>query len=130
LLEEELTTGGSAAFLTLQPVIRKYVINQLIEQVCKDILAVIATQSINKLGVLRSHALVKEQEEDDIKTIQIRLILTRVMDRLHMMSRSTNSVEQQLNEVLLLLQGQSAQAVGYAKANILNLLRSTEGGLQ
>jgi hypothetical protein len=130
LLEEELAPAGSAAFLTLQPVIRKYVINQLIEQVCKDILAVIATQSINKLGLLRSHALVKEQEEDDVKTIQIRLILTRVMDRLHMMSRSTNSVEQQLNEVLLLLEGQSAQAVGYAKANILNLLRSTEGGLQ
>lgn len=130
LLEEEPTTEGSAAFLTLQPVIRKYVTNQLSDQVCKDILTVVKNQSIDRLGLLRSHALLKEQEEDNLKEIQFRLILTRVMDRLNMMSRSTNSVEKQLHEVLLLLNGQSPQAVGYAKVNILNLLKSTEDGLQ
>ncbi|HAJ64783.1 MAG TPA: hypothetical protein DCP31_40705, partial [Cyanobacteria bacterium UBA8543] len=50
LLEEEPSTEGSTAFLTLQPVIRKYVTNQLIEQVCKDILTVAKNQSIDKLG--------------------------------------------------------------------------------
>jgi hypothetical protein len=131
LLEEEPTsTEGSAAFLTLQPVIRKYVTNQLIEQVCKDILTVVKNQSIDRLGLLRSHALLKEQEEDNLKEIQFRLILTRVIDRLNMMSRSANSVEKQLHDVLLLLKGQSPQAVGYAKVNILNLLKSTEDGLQ
>lgn len=39
-------------------------------------------------------------------------------------------VEKLLHEVLLLLKGKSPQAVGYAKVNILNLLRSREGGLQ
>ncbi len=130
LLEEEPSTEGSAAFLTLQPVIRKYVTNQLIEQVCKDIVTVVETQSIDKLGLLRSLGLVKEQEQDDVKEIQFRLIITRVMDRLYMMSRSANTVEKQLKEVLLLLKGQSPQAVGYAKVNLLNLLRSMEGGLQ
>ncbi|HAA33323.1 MAG TPA: hypothetical protein DCE56_43380 [Cyanobacteria bacterium UBA8553] len=130
LLEEEPSTEGSTAFLTLQPVIRKYVTNQLIEQVCKDILTVAKNQSIDKLGLLRSHALLKEQEEDNVREIHFRLIVRRVMDRLHVMSRSANSVEQQLHEVLILLKGQSPQAVGYAKINILNLLRSTEDDLQ
>jgi hypothetical protein len=102
----------------------------LIEQVCKDILTVVKNQSIDRLGLLRSHALLKEQEEDNLKEIQFRLILTRVIDRLNMMSRSANSVEKQLHDVLLLLKGQSPQAVGYAKVNILNLLKSTEDGLQ
>ncbi|HAJ64784.1 MAG TPA: hypothetical protein DCP31_40710 [Cyanobacteria bacterium UBA8543] len=74
--------------------------------------------------------MLKEQEEDNVREIHFRLIVRRVMDRLHVMSRSANSVEQQLHEVLILLKGQSPQAVGYAKINILNLLRSTEDDLQ
>ena len=93
-------------------------------------MAVVETQSIDKLGLLRSLGLVKEQEQDDVKEIQFRLIITRVMDRLYMISRSANTVDKQLKEVLLLLKGQSPQAVGYAKVNLLNLLRSMEGGLQ
>jgi len=130
LLEEEPTIEGTVAFLTLQPVIRKYVTNQLIEQVCKDIVAVVETQSIDKLGLLRSLGLVKEQEQDDVKEIKFRLVVTQVMDRLQMISKSANSVEKQLHAVVLLLKGQSPQAVGYAKVNILNLLGSKKGGFE
>jgi hypothetical protein len=129
LLEEQLTHEGSSALFTLQPVIMKYITNQLIEQVCKDIIAVVETQSLERLGVLRSLGLVKEQEQEDVQEIQIRLILSRVMDRLHMRLRGTTSIEEQLNGVLSLLQGRPAKAVGYAKANILNLLNLIESGL-
>jgi hypothetical protein len=74
--------------------------------------------------------LVKEQEEDDIKEIKIRLILTRIVDRLHMLLRGENTIEKQLYEVLSRLQEKSPKAVGYAKANILNLLGIIEAGVQ
>ncbi len=130
LLEEQPSTEGSEAMFTLQPVIMKYITNQLIEQVCQDIFAVVESQSIDKLGLLRSHALAKQEELDDVREIQIRLILTRVVDRLHMMLRGTNNLEDKLKEVLSRLQGITPKAVGYAKDNILNLLGIIEGGLQ
>lgn len=113
---------GNEAIFTLQPVIMKYVTHQLIEQVCRDILAVIETDSIEHLGLLRRLSLVKEEEDDDdLKAIQVRLILKRVIDRLNRMVSSTDSLEQQFNTVLLKLQGKSQQAIGYAQTNILNL---------
>jgi DNA-binding MarR family transcriptional regulator len=130
LLEEQPSLEGSEVIFALQPVIGKYITNQLIEQLCQDICAVVETQSIDELGLLRSHSLVKEQEEDDIKEIKIRLILTRIVDRLHMLLRGENSIEKQLYEVLSRLQEKSPKAVGYAKANILNLLGIIEAGVQ
>jgi len=115
---------------TLQPVVMKYVLNQLIEQVCQDIMATAATQSVNKLGLLRTHVLVKEQATKEVKQIQIRLILTRIVDRLYLTYTGTNPLEEQLNEILVMLQRHSSQAVGYANNNILNLLDAIEGKLQ
>lgn len=126
LLEKDESPEGSDAIFTLQPVFMKYVTNELIEQVCKDSLAVIETRSIAKLGLLRSHALVREQEQSDVIESQTRLILTRVIDRLPMILKSTKPIEKQLNEVLSMLQKQSPTAIGYAKTNILNLLRVIE----
>jgi hypothetical protein len=130
LLEEQPSVEGSEVIFALQPVIGKYITNQLIEQLCQDICAVVETQSIDELGLLRSHALVKEQEEDDVKEIKIRLILTRIVDRLHMLLRGENSIDKQLKQVLSRLQEKSPKAVGYAKANIINLLGIIEAGVQ
>jgi hypothetical protein len=129
LLEEQPSSEGGELIFTLQPVIMKYMTNQLIEQVSSDISAVVATQSTEKLGLLKSHALLKEQDQEDVQEIQIRLILTRVIDRLHMTLRGANSIEEQLKDVLSLLQGKPQKIVGYAPANILNLLDLIERGL-
>jgi transcriptional regulator with XRE-family HTH domain len=129
MLEEQPSTEDSAAIFTLQPVIMKYITNQLIEQVASDINAVVKMHSIEKLGLLRSHALVNEQEQEDVKEIQIRRILSRVVDRLHMTWRGSTSIEEQLKVVLSNLQGKPPKAVGYAKINVLNLLNLIEGGL-
>ncbi|NER98823.1 MAG: NACHT domain-containing protein [Symploca sp. SIO1B1] len=130
LLEKESSRAGNEATFTLQPVVMKYVINQLIEQVCQDIMATVVTQSVSKLGILRTHALVKEEATTEVKQIQIRLILTRIVDRLYLTSTGVNPLEEQLNQVLLMLQQHSTQAVGYAPTNILNLLDVIEGKLQ
>lgn len=130
LLEKASSREGNEVIFTLQPVVMKYVLNQLIEQVCQDIMATAATQSVNKLGLLRTHVLVKEQATKEVKQIQIRLILTRIVDRLYLTYTGTNPLEEQLNEILVMLQRHSSQAVGYANNNILNLLDAIEGKLQ
>ncbi len=130
LLEKASSREGNEAIFTLQPVVMKYVINQLIEQVCKDIMATVATQSISNLGLLRTHALVKEQATKEVKQIQVRLILTRIVDKLYLTLTGENPLEEQLNQVLSMLQRHSPQAVGYAQTNILNLLEVIGGKLQ
>ncbi|MGB7439822.1 MAG: NB-ARC domain-containing protein [Coleofasciculaceae cyanobacterium] len=130
LLDRETIAEESEAIFTLQPVVRKYVINQLVEQVCQDIFAVIETYSLSKLGLLRSHNLVKEEEEVDEKERQIRLILTPIRERLYLRLKNVNSLEKRLNEVLSMLQDKSLQTLGYAQVNILNLITLTEDRLQ
>ncbi len=106
------------ARFTIQPVVMKYVTTQLIQEVCNDILAIIETKDIDKIVRLRSHALVKEQEQDEIKEIQYRLILTRVKDRLSTILRGSRKIEEQLNQLLLKLEKESSTAVGYALKNV------------
>lgn len=118
----EKNTEASDARFTIQPVVMKYVTNQLIEQVCQDIFALIETQEIEKIGLLRSHALVKDQAPDEVKALQIRLILTRVKDRLSTILRGSRSMEEQLNDLLSMLSGQFPIAVGYAWVNIRRLV--------
>lgn len=112
---------GDEVYFTLNPLVMEYVTNQLVERVCQDICAVIKTQQIEKLGLLRSHALVKEEAPDEIKEIQIRLILTRVKDKLSRIL-SGSSIEKQLNELLLMLERGSLTEVGYALINIRRLI--------
>ena len=129
LLEKEPSSEGKEAIFTIDPVILKYVTNQFIDQVCKDISTICKNESINYLGLLRTHALVKEEEEEDIKEIQVRLILSQVRDRLFTTIKGTKSIEEQLNQVISLLAEKSPQAVGYAQANFMNLLALIEGKL-
>lgn len=110
----EKSTEPSEVLFTLQPVVIKYVNNQLVEQVCEDICE-------GKLEILRSHALVNAQE-DTIKEFQFKPILTSVKEQLITAFRSENSVVEQLNKILFMLQGKPPLEVGYAKDNILKLL--------
>lgn len=112
---------GDEVYFTLHPLVMEYVTNQLVEQVCQDICAVIKTQQIEKLGLLRTHTLVKEEAPDEIKEIQIRLILTRVKDKLSRIL-SGSSIENQLNELLLMLERASLTEIGYALINIRRLI--------
>ncbi|MCA1995031.1 MAG: NB-ARC domain-containing protein, partial [Coleofasciculus sp. S288] len=130
LLEEAQNPRGGEAIFTLQPVLMKYVTKQLIEQICQEIFAVIETHSIDELGLLRSLDLVKEQEQDNVKTIQNYQLLTQIIDGLTMTLSRTSTIEEQLSNLLLMLQGKSPQVVGYAQSNILNLLQVAESELQ
>ncbi|MCA1991954.1 MAG: NACHT domain-containing protein, partial [Coleofasciculus sp. S288] len=96
----EKSTEGREARFTIQPVVMKYVTDQLIEQVCQDLLAIIETQDIEKIIQLRDRALAREQEQDETKEMQFRPILTQVKDRLSKSLRGSQEIGEQLNELL------------------------------
>ncbi|MHC5860700.1 NB-ARC domain-containing protein [Nostoc sp.] len=125
LIETIQQSGESNAFFTLQPMVMKYVINIFIEEICQNIIAVIRTMSSEKLGLLKSHALVK-QDSENIQAMQIRLILTRVRDRLQLVVGDIKVLEVQLQQMLSHLRNYHSQAIGYAEHNLLLLLRETE----
>ena len=127
LLEKEPSSKGNEAVFTIEPVIVKYVTNQFIEQVCKDIWTACQTHLTSKIGLLRSHALVNKHDGDEVKVLQSRLLLKRILERLYMNVKGTNSLETQLKDLLSILQEDSPQAVGYGSANIANLLATSTG---
>ncbi|WP_348235325.1 NB-ARC domain-containing protein [Trichocoleus sp. DQ-A3] len=123
LIEKELSSTGSTQLFTLQPVVMKYVTNEFIEQICQDIIEGLKATPVEKLGLLRSHALVKDQEPDDIKAIQERLIIKRIQERLRNTLLDASGMEVQLRNFLSKLREYPPEAIGYAQDNLLKLLR-------
>ncbi|WP_337907009.1 NB-ARC domain-containing protein [Iningainema tapete] len=128
LMEQEQTSVDSTALFTLQPVIMKYVTNLFVEKICQNIIEVIRTKSIEKLGLLRTHALVKQESDDVQQCRQVRLILTRIQERLHLVMENTNAIKEQLQNLLSQLRGYPGRGNGYAEYNLQKLLRITETG--
>jgi len=100
---------------TQQPVVMEYVINQLIEQSCEELLA----QNIFLFG---SHALIKAQAKDYVRETQSSLILQPLIDRLVTELGSTATIADCLNQILEQLRGKSPKETGYVAGNALNLL--------
>jgi WD40 repeat protein len=106
----------TAALFTLQPVVMEYVSDQLIAQVCQEIL----TQEIE---CLRCHTLIKAQGKDYVRDTQIRLILKPIIDGLLAIFRREKDFVNQLNIILAKLRETSPLEPGYTAGNIINLLR-------
>ncbi|MEA5625955.1 NACHT and WD40 repeat domain-containing protein [Nostoc sp. UHCC 0251] len=105
----------STALFTLQPVVMEYVTQQLIEQVCEEIV----TQNIN---LFRCHTLMKATAKDYVRETQIRLIIEPVIDGLFAVLRSKKNLENQLIQILASLRETSPLEQSYTAGNILNLL--------
>ncbi|WP_316432881.1 NB-ARC domain-containing protein [Leptolyngbya sp. NK1-12] len=100
---------------TQQPVVMEYGINQLIEQVCREL--------IDQNGDLFiSHALIQAQAKDYVRETQSSLILQPLIDRLIAELGSTAAMAARLSQMLTQLRGKPAKATGYAAGNALNLL--------
>ncbi|NEU76206.1 hypothetical protein PI95_027690 [Hassallia byssoidea VB512170] len=125
LIEKQTSCCNHETLFTLEPVVMSYVINQFIEQIVQDIIEAMQANSIEKLGLLRIYPLVKEDEADNIKAIQVHFILTRVKERLHLKFKDASRVEMHLKNLLSKLRGYSNEAIAYAEHNLLNLLRET-----
>lgn len=98
-------------FFFLQPVVMEYVTERFIQQVCTEF----TTQQTDQL---RSHALLRVQAKDYIRTIQIRLIGQPVIEWLLSRFGSVAAIETQARQLL----AQQGKTPGYIGGNLINLL--------
>ncbi|MBW4512337.1 MAG: hypothetical protein KME64_38470 [Scytonematopsis contorta HA4267-MV1] len=127
---------------TLQPVVMEYVVDQLIEQISKEIsewqLEPHRRDRIYSVSTLfNTHALIKATAKDYIRLAQIKLILQPVIEQLLVKLQTKQGILTHLNEILNNLQQKNIEEIentlenyqlknfqlqpGYASGNILNL---------
>ncbi|MGG6240956.1 beta-propeller domain-containing protein [Nodosilinea sp. AN01ver1] len=115
LVEKNTSAQGRPVSFTQQPVVMEYATDRFIEQMHDEI-----TQG--NLALFNSHALVKAQAKDYLRTTQIRLILRPLIDRLMSQLGSQEGVCQRLHQVLAILRAQPPRQAGYGAGNLLNIL--------
>jgi WD40 repeat protein len=115
ILERRLPLEKVETGLTLQPVLIEYMTDKLIKQAIEEI-------KTNKPVILNSHALLKAQAKEYIRSIQIRLIINPIKDGLVTVFKHEKRVENQLVHILSAWREESPQEPGYLGGNILNLL--------
>ncbi|MCT7959878.1 NB-ARC domain-containing protein [Laspinema sp. D1] len=119
----EISTVEDEAHFTLQPAVMKYITKDLITLVCQEITTGIRTQNLEIFDRLRTHHLmIPERQNPEINSLQLRLILTPIKEKLVMKLRSDRRLGVHLNQMLALLAEKSALEVGYAAENLKNLL--------
>ena len=122
----EKTNEGGEILFTLQPLIMKYVSEDLVKQLRQEILEAIKTQGSEKMWLLKTHyfgkAIVKGK---GVKSYPTRSILSMVKNHLQTLFMQTTSSSEALNiltKVASDLQDRSPLDVGYASENIRNIL--------
>lgn len=110
-----LYQAKSDKYFTLHPVVMEYVTEQLISQVCAEIVT-------DNIVLLKRHALLKVTAKDYIKETQVRLILKPVIDQLLKIFDNFKTLKNQLDSILVKLQKTSILVSGYTAGNVINLL--------
>lgn len=124
LIEKEFYSFDTESKFTLEPVMMKYVTHKFIEEVCQNILEAMQAQSIEKLGLLGTHAFYKAPELKDTETTQPNPILTKIQEHLGVTWR--NNYQTQLKELLLKVRDCPSPKFQYAEQNIFKLLGEIE----
>ncbi|MGE5659692.1 MAG: NB-ARC domain-containing protein [Actinomycetota bacterium] len=125
-LIEKITESGETLF-TLQPLIMKYVTDQLAERVQEELLELIKTQTTDRLRLLKSHNLFKASpvKGKGSKANQTRSLINLVKNRLQALFIKTAGYEEQLailTKITSSVQDKPQLEVGYASENLRNVL--------
>ncbi len=115
--------GEKGAVFTLQEVVLEYVGEQLVEQVCDEIIRGSPT-------LLLTHALIKAQSNDYIRDGQVRMVMQPVLSRLMVHFRDEQELEQHLMRLAQLLREKPYAAQGYGGGNMVNLLACLKGHIR
>lgn len=110
------TLAESNVRYTQQAIVMEYVTERLIEQVCEEI-------EQAQIDCLRSHALIKAQAKEDVRDVQLRLIVQPILMRLIETQGSRENLKTLLLQLLSLQQQQAPLQPGYFAGNVINLLR-------
>ena len=116
-----LDTAGPKRF-TVQAAILEYATEQFIERICTEI-------ATGHITLLDTHALMKAQAEDYIRTDQLLHILQPIIERL-IQRLGRDGTEQRLQRLLYDLQQShdAGRKTGYTAGNILDLLVTLKDG--
>lgn len=118
-LQRRLPLERIAELRTIQPVLIEYITDRLTEIACEEI-------NIDELVLIEKHALIKATAKDYVRDMQIRLILTPVIEGLMDAFGDQKEVEKKLKQILSTLHNESPIKSGYTVGNCLNLLRQME----
>ena len=116
-LEEDKHSG-----FTLQPVIKEYLIQRLIDEVCQELIG-------NRINKFDKYALIKATAKDYIRETQIRLILSPISKKLANHFQIKERLIEQINNILTDLKQSPHLKSGYSGGNILNVLCYLEADL-
>ncbi|MBW4619888.1 MAG: hypothetical protein KME17_11110 [Cyanosarcina radialis HA8281-LM2] len=106
----EKTTAG----FTQQPVVMDYMTEQLISEVCNEII-------YGEIEILNAHVLVKAQGKEYVRNTAYRLILEPAIAKLLTAVKDRRLLEEKLQQIIYKLQEQAPRSPGYAVGNLLNL---------
>ena len=102
---------------TLQPLVTKYIIEELVEQSLEEIDRVLQSQDISHFKVLKNYSLTKDKDNSSGKTNS--RLLQRLKSRLQAVFRcDCPSIAQEIKQILPLLEGKKFLQIGYAISNL------------
>jgi len=109
---------------TQLPVLREYIINRLINELCQEI-------KTGQIELLNSYSLSKATSKDYIRKAQVRLIIQPFLKRLLQVKEvgGSRNIKNQLIQILSKWQQIFPKAPGYLGGNILNILCELETDL-
>ncbi|MBE9039964.1 NB-ARC domain-containing protein [Oscillatoriales cyanobacterium LEGE 11467] len=107
------TTEESEVLFTLQPLVKKYTIEEFVARSLDEIDEVLETEDIQYFKVLKIHALAKNSDR----------VLVRFMKNLRTMFCCEDSeIAEELRDIWISLNNKDAKAIGYATENIEQIL--------
>jgi WD40 repeat protein len=107
--------AGKPALFTQQPVVMEYVIDRLIDQVCKELMD-------GGFATIDHYALNKAQTKEYLRHTQLRLIIQPILTQLQRELGSPTAIQACLDQVLAALKARPFHPPGYAAGNLINLL--------
>lgn len=122
-LLNKIAEDNGIAF-TLQPMVMKYVAEELIEQVIDEIESAIESKDIKLCKFLRKYALIKPQANDKSNSENDCWMITRLRDSL--MINCDCEVGMGIREIVPLMRGKALPVLGYLSRNLLEIIKILE----
>ncbi|AFZ11543.1 WD-40 repeat-containing protein [Crinalium epipsammum PCC 9333] len=120
----EKTTTDSEIMLQLQPLIKKYVTQQLVQQVTQEVQQLLRQPNFSNFSVLKNYCLGKSCEKQQINTArQSSQLLQQLANNLqNKLRRSEGNIYDSLKQLGENLKKQPRLKVGYAGANLNDII--------
>ncbi|WP_066424077.1 NB-ARC domain-containing protein [Anabaena sp. 4-3] len=99
----------------LQPVVREYLCNKLIDEIFAEI-------QNEKIFLLNQYPLLKSRSKEYLKQAQIKQIIKPLLDKLLTCYKSKEKIELQFQNIINKLKNDPTLEPGYAAGNIINIL--------